>query len=769
MARVTRSKKIDIAEDQTAFAIQTPSPQTPFNQPLAELSKENNAMPSMEEENDNLEVELKGLKAAYRAALGVGKKAKKLKGKKRNKQEPSDQFDDSTPPVLEGHISTSIAPSKSKKDNKALGQENISNSQPFVHDQACASDENRPISQGSHYSLGSLPRHLSKLTLQDLTEATEAFEQSNKPVPRTTRQQGARLQTGLQDLTNTREVAEEKEESFARVTRHRAARVLAGQFDFFLQGPQQSNRLRLPDNYILSLSGGCTTRLSQFLGYGLTSVRIKTDTFLSADKDARKDSTLATEYIFESLIQDSTSIPKRIPAANVEVGDESTNSKTASQSPTHPAVKTLEEVESAFAEAPSATPTADTEDSFVEQIICRSPAKPVSRIEDSVEALDQLEEALEAIDQAALTERILSPTDRVQSKLTAEQTISVASPELKLRKQPRNPKASTVRIKPTVPRAPVIKRPASASFKSASPIGEEPRKAQPPKKAPMKRPASLLPPKEPVKSRKPPTLPTKFELPGEAVARRLKEQREARQAQREASENIVRPIPGLKIKSTKPPTKPTFELPGEAISRRKRDAQEARIKAQEEEERARREFKAKPLRKSVVPSVVPRETAASRARQSKVGLESIDSDTLSVSKRSSNVGTHRAPSVHVTSANMSAPRSSGNGLERNFATQTTAAVSLGHATRRSVSSSDVQAQRQRGKEIYNRDFKLAEDIEREKREREAAAKRSREEAAERGRQASREWAEKMKAKKVAGGDKGMGVGYGPGGQLGLRR
>ncbi|MAB90829.1 MAG: hypothetical protein CMJ90_15425 [Planctomycetes bacterium] len=58
-------------------------------------------------------------------------------------------------------------------------------------------------------------------------------------------------------------------------------------------------------------------------------------------------------------------------------------------------------------------------------------------------------------------------------------------------------------------------------------------------------------------------------------------------------------------------------------------------------------------------------------------------------------------------------------------------------------------------------------MEREKRDREAAAKRAREEAAERGRQASREWAERQMAKKMAEGDKGMSAGYGPGGQLGL--
>jgi hypothetical protein len=85
-----------------------------------------------------------------------------------------------------------------------------------------------------------------------------------------------------------------------------------------------------------------------------------------------------------------------------------------------------------------------------------------------------------------------------------------------------------------------------------------------------------------------------------------------------------------------------------------------------------------------------------------------------------------------------------------------------------VSTTEVQLQRQRAKEIYMRDMKALEEMEKAKREREAAAKKSRLEAAERGRQASREWAEKQRAKKAAEGDKGLGTGYGPGGQLGLK-
>lgn len=88
---------------------------------------------------------------------------------------------------------------------------------------------------------------------------------------------------------------------------------------------------------------------------------------------------------------------------------------------------------------------------------------------------------------------------------------------------------------------------------------------------------------------------------------------------------------------------------------------------------------------------------------------------------------------------------------------------------RTVSDKEVLIQRQRAKEIYTRDAKLTEDMEREKQAREAAAKRAREEAAERGRQASRDWAEKQRVKKLTATDKGLGAGYGPGGQLGLSR
>lgn len=754
MARVTRSKKIEIQEDNTAIAIQTPLPETSAKAPFAELPKESNTMPSMEEDAGNMDMELKGLKAAYRAALGVGKKGKKLKIKRQNKKKLSDEaIDSNVQSILEDETSLDTAPAKNKKGNRELEQEEDDLSVQPLND-----GQTRPPKDNRHFS-------------------EEVIEHNANPITRATRQRGVKAQASLPNLSN---ITETNDKFPARVTRQQASKAQAGQSDLSTQVSRQSSSMRLRDNFILSLFAGRTAGSPRVTGHNSNLARNSTNNlFLSAGKATEMEASLTIDSVASLQVQDNTLAKNDILVAQIhdlpeiqtdsESPVQSTWLETGSRSPLKSKVKTLEEVESAFIEREPVAPTSDPDDSFVEQIICRSPAKPVSRIEDSVEALDQLEEALEAIDQAALAERIVSPIDRHINNTMADRTKPDAVRQKSVSHQ-RNPKATTMRVKSTAPRAPVIKRSTSAIFKSTSQAGEEQNKVQEPKKAPIKRPVSLLPPKEPVRSVKPPTFPTKFELPGEAVARKLKEQREARQAQRESNEDHdgTRSISGLKVKLGKPPTKPAFELPGEAISRRKREAHEAHLKAQEEEERARREFKAKPMRTSVVPSVVPRDTIASRARQSKIGLDSIESGNLNVDKRGSNIGAHRPSFAHLALANTSAPRSHGTGIERKASTKAATLSMTGLATQRSVSSTDVQAQRQRAKEIYNRDIKLAEDLEREKREREAAAKRSREEAAERGRQASREWAEKMRARKAAEGDKGMGMGYRPGGQMGLR-
>ncbi|KAH8818044.1 hypothetical protein F5882DRAFT_388131 [Hyaloscypha sp. PMI_1271] len=659
MARVTRSKKIEIAEDHTAIAIQTPLPDIPKKQPEALTEIQNTMGAANLATDDNVVAkELKNLKAAYRSALGGGKRGKKPKGRKNNKQ-----------------------------DSQADSEETL--------------DRQGPALEDSPEPTTNLVPDATRQLLQSREEDLSASQQQHTnpaPAVRQTRRQMA--------------MAQAAEEALSKSMREATVEVV----------PNDSS----------------------------------TDGEDGADRCGTKNTT-------------ATHIPGKSP------------------------VKTLEEVERACALSEDARPAEDGgEDSFVKQITCRSPAKPVSRIEDSVEALDKLEEALEALDQVAMAERMLSPEElkekiaqvkaqdsvdlREKRKAVKETEAKGARKQTSTKGQPVKPGYASMRVKPTVAKQPVVKKASSMIFKPAAestkPDEERPN-TQPSTKAPVKakRPVSLLPPKEPAKSTKPPTRPT-FQLPGEAVAQKLKEKREARLAQRESSEDsfhTARVVSGPKIKSTKPPTRPTFVLPGEAVSQRKREAQEAKLRAQEEEERKRREFKAKPIRNSILPDFVPRETVASLARRSKIGVEGMDLGEFAGSKRGSLiVGAHRPSLSQATMANTSAPRTKAPVPVRKPSPTTYGPSMSGKALQRSVSVTDVQVQRQRAKEIYNRDNKMAEDIEREKREREAAAKRAREEAAERGRQASREWAEKQLAKKMAAGDKGMSAGYGPGGQMGLK-
>ncbi|TVY82249.1 hypothetical protein LSUE1_G003993 [Lachnellula suecica] len=724
--RVTRSRKIDIAEDHTALATQTPLPDTPAKSaPL--VAHEVNTMPSTIE---SVPSQVKQLKAAYRDAIGGTKRGKKGKGKSRQEHWEGNEENDNSreSPVPEA---------------------------------------TRQLLQSREGSLASL---LEMLRIQNLTPTSEGvLEEELKPA---------------QPVPTV------------RLTRHQLAKQQAGQYNISsIMGGSQSATFSASGrehSYLDSLFGGRRPG-------GLRRGALPEELFNYEDMTDKQHLELAEEA--GKPTQEDKPVSKEVKP---KVHDEATSSgedgnqqnneaevNISIQTPAKP-VKTLDEVEKACVQRDD-TPTVHAdEDSFVEQITCRSPAKPVSRIEDSVEALDQLEEALEALDQAALTDPLVpAETQRKKARPAIPATIESLNKSLRdkvkaaadavanasgkaspPKRQPQKSGFASMRVKSTtLKQRPSVKKATSMTFR---PVAAETDKStlEQPKvtgKAPAKRPISLLPPKEPVKSTKPPTRST-FELPGEAVARKLKEQREARLAQRESSQDsfyTARTVSEPKtIKSSKPPTKSNFELPGEALSRRKKEAHEARLKAQEEEERQRREFKAKPVRKSVGPNFVPRDTVASRARQSRVGLENMETGELSVSKRGSNVGAHR-PSLQSL-ANTSAHRAPGpnQGLTRKPST-TSGPSMTGLHMQRTVSDKEVFIQRQRAKEIYNRDAKWTEDMGKEKQEREAAAKRAREEAAERGRQASREWAEKHRTRTLAGGDKGMSAGYGPGGQMGL--
>ncbi|KAI0096478.1 hypothetical protein F4814DRAFT_129942 [Daldinia grandis] len=413
---------------------------------------------------------------------------------------------------------------------------------------------------------------------------------------------------------------------------------------------------------------------------------------------------------------------------------------------------------------PTSPSSVKDKDRHVEIIVPRSPTQPIARIEDSVEALDELEEQLEAFDEAAHFKRLLSPRTPGSGHKPAVPLLSVTSAGITRSVTPQPKRTTPVVSSSTSIRIDSTSEPRRTVRKSASMIFLDPPKLKsedkPATQASSKRSffkgiASLLPPRQPPKSNKKPTVPT-FELPGDEVARKLKEKREARISTQAATEQATKPTMSSlrRAKSAKAPTRPNFELPGEAISRRKREEREAQLRAQEEEERKRREFKARPFRSGTAPSTFPRETAASRARQSKVHLveNSTQQNSPGRNKGASTATNPTSRSPLSKTNNQCQPR--GRGLQpqpsgaqppRGISSSTADSTGGQHS---SVSTEDMQQQRLRGQEIYKRDNSWTGERERERREREALAKLAREEAAERSRQQSREWAAKQARKRM---------------------
>ncbi|KAJ4419531.1 hypothetical protein N0V85_000972 [Neurospora sp. IMI 360204] len=398
-------------------------------------------------------------------------------------------------------------------------------------------------------------------------------------------------------------------------------------------------------------------------------------------------------------------------------------------------------------------------------------------IEDSVEALDKMEDELEAINDLARVDRILSPVDaRIPSWQSVQRTPKAAPPQ---RTSSKRTGAATVRLK-DVDRSSTLRKSSSMSF------AEDKVAAK--KKGTATRPTSLLPSRPLAKSNKAPTVAS-FELPGEAVARRLKEQRASRLSEQNISEHAASmddswtaSPPKVRVRSTKTSTRAASELPGEAISRRRREELEAKQRAQEEDRKGR-ESKARSVRASISKAANPRETVVSRARQGRPSVARAFDDNnasgyaearspvakapatasfasptaSSANKRNSILGRSAASTKRQSYNAATLPArgrlsmidslsaaNAGRGTSRASAGSNRSGVT-GSSTvsrRSTVSAEEAQKQRQRGKEVFTRDNGYTAARERERHEREEAAKRARKEAADRSRMQSREWADK---------------------------
>ncbi|KAI0878804.1 hypothetical protein GGS24DRAFT_343331 [Hypoxylon argillaceum] len=397
------------------------------------------------------------------------------------------------------------------------------------------------------------------------------------------------------------------------------------------------------------------------------------------------------------------------------------------------------------------------DDSFMESVAAGSPENAITRIEDSFEALDILEDQLEAFDKVARFNKFI-PTEKPPStrEPTGRYTLGTSSPSVRFTTpQPQRTFAqsgsASVRVKSaTEPRRTALRKVTSMNLDPHKFRAED-------KNAFQSSPTSIVKGNNNLSQQRLVTKSTKqtptFELPGEALARQLKEKNEARIASQRATQPTAASL--RRARSAKLPTRPTFELPGEAISRRKREEHQAQLRTQEEEERKRREFKARPVPSHGIPATVPRETIASRARQNKSILAENSARLHTHTKPPwGSVGSHSRAALSTT-INQSQPRGRGLRMEEppfldiSRATSTSTASVSGK--RSSLSMEDVQMQKLRGHEIYQRDNSWTENRMREKYEREAQAKFAREEAAERSRQKSREWAAKQARKRLTVG------------------
>ncbi|ETN43309.1 uncharacterized protein HMPREF1541_02468 [Cyphellophora europaea CBS 101466] len=409
------------------------------------------------------------------------------------------------------------------------------------------------------------------------------------------------------------------------------------------------------------------------------------------------------------------------------------------------------------------------EDSFVEKIHSRSP-RPASRIEDSVEAMDALEDAIEQFSgelpllnnlriESPMKEHISTPVKSLPpttSKAAINPTSSKKAPS-PLRKTP-----SKSPSRKTGPQKTALSKPKAAPVRAAQ-TGTTSRPATTIKAA-VKAPVAKQPIVKPHHKLVSAAASSTSEMPKATMSfsnSPIKPQPNAPK-QRVTSDSLSTSRPGfVPAKSTKPTTKSTFSLPGEVYAAKMKAQREEKLK-QAEEEQAKKQFKARPAPSMTGrPSVVPRENKASQARLSRVisggNKENIEPLSGGTTKRPSSMHLDikkvrsEANSAIRRSASVTSKASSGGSREPKFAANVPRVASLTSkpAPPKEEPAVPTVVKKVNGKEVFSRaklDLKKQEE---DKREKEEAARKARAEAAERGRQASREWAEKQKARLTA--------------------
>jgi len=377
-------------------------------------------------------------------------------------------------------------------------------------------------------------------------------------------------------------------------------------------------------------------------------------------------------------------------------------------------------------------------DSFVEHITSRTPASSVPRIEDSVEAIDALEEAIEKVSETLPVIQPLGPDSPAKSRAcTPARSVPVSTPKA--------PPSTLRKMNPTP------KAPKSSPLKSPAPSMQPERPTKTKGQISSVKPALQTHTVTTHQRTKLSARHTEASVPISS-----KPESSFSQSPAKVQPNTVKKRalstnkPGfVPAKSTKPVTKSSFSLPGEAVAARLKAQREERLKREEEAEK-RKVFKARPAPPSASgPGARPRENKTSQARKS---LFSSGPNKENVAPKPAAVEAKPRTAVTVIKTRPD-PAKANSGVRRTASVSNKPNTihgprlsSLTSGQRLTLTKGDVVQQKARGKEVFSRTKAEIERLEKEKKEKEEAAKRARAEAAERGRQASREWAEKQKKK-----------------------
>ncbi|KAF2840608.1 hypothetical protein M501DRAFT_620531 [Patellaria atrata CBS 101060] len=497
---------------------------------------------------------------------------------------------------------------------------------------------------------------------------------------------------------------------------------------------------------------------------------------------AKQEEDLANAQMKESVVSDSTPEIRVDEPAKDEVDAELVAEVEVQPTP----IRTIEEPKTLVSEKLTEEPMPT---SPIEQLSVRSPSrsptKSTLRLEESIDAIDALEEAIEEVGKALPS--LDSPTSpKKPRKKTAAKAKMPAKPNTagKIVAAKQVNTNSTVRKAP-VPRAPVSlkeskPRPTKASLARASNVrhsistritSEERRKSfKAQADAKKTRHPGLASEQVEAARGKGKDICDLDKVPGEPTDYL---------ASRRRPISLSFPTPPPPPKSKKAPTKSTFTLPGEAVAAKLKAQREERLKRDEKARKAKEEEKngkeekdvveekkdevivaVKEMKKPLVRATkapVVRTTAASRARESLMRGE-LPSERTSAIGVADGAAAKRA-SIISTGANTAAPlrpkpapnssksrtasNTTSNSLTRESSASTTADKAAGE--RKAAPASKPLT----GKAIFKRDKVEKEDLERKRKEKEEAARKARAEAAERGRVASREWAERMKRKMEA--------------------